>query len=587
MNRREFLQVLAAASASGMLHPSAHAASDESFYDVPSFGNIRILHTCDMHAQTLPVYFREPGTNIGAAADIGRIPHIVGKPLLDKYDIPAGQAQAYALAYLNFDVLSEVYGKVGGLAHIATLCEKLRGDFGRDKTLHLDSGDMLQGSAIALKNFGRDMIEAANLLGVDAMTGHWEFTYPEAELRKTLKQFNGDFLAQNIYATEDALFDDAQVHDENSGRVFPSHAIYEKGGRKIAVIGQAFPFTPIANPPRFIPDWTFGTRFAELREEVETITRTEKPDLVVLLSHNGMGLDLHLAQEISGIDVILGGHTHDAVAHPVRVKNSGGETWVLNAGCNGKFVGCLDVKANGKKKEIRYRLLPIFSNRLPQSAQMAALVQKYRAPHENELSEVLCVTDKTLYRRGSFNGSMDQMIVDSLREHYDTQIALSPGFRWGTTVPAGRKVRMEDVLNATAMTYPETYKREMTGGDFHAILEDIADNMFHTNPLYRQGGDMVRTGGISYVLTPDAGFGKRISDLRLRGGKHLEENKTYTVSGWATAGTISPGPPIWEIAAAHLRGKDVYQGRAPELPILSGRRGDPGLGDYPANLLAK
>ena len=581
MNRREFLQVLAAAG--GGLSPLS-ARAEDSFYDIKPFGDVRILHTSDMHAQAMPIYFREPGVNLGASGSRGKMPHLVGEAMLKKYGIPSGGALAYALSYVGFDELAARYGKVGGLAHIASLCGQLRGEFGRERTLHLDSGDMLQGSAVALRNQGRDMVAAANLLEVDAMTGHWEFTYPEKTLRAVLAEFNGEFVAHNISATEDALFNGAEVLDEDTGRIFPPSAVFERGGRRIAVIGQAFPFTPIANPRRFIPDWTFGIRAAELRELVAELREKEKPDLVVLLSHNGMGLDLRMAQDLDNVNIILGGHTHDALPQLVTAAGGGGAA-VINAGCSGKFVGCLDVGWDGARPIFRYRLLPVFSRQLPESAAMADLVRRYRAPHEKELSETLCVAGGALYRRGSFNGGMDQVIVDALREYYDAQIALSPGFRWGAALPAGSEVRMEDVWNATAMTYPETYVRSMPGSDIRAILEDVADNMFHPDPFYRQGGDMVRTGGIRYDLTPDAAAGKRIGSLRLASGEPIAPDKTYKVAGWATAGAVSPGPPIWEIVADYLRGKGNFHPGELELPTVRGRIGDPALGEHPLSLL--
>lgn len=585
MDRREFLQVLAVAGACHMPLARAQSGAAESLYEVPPSGDIRILYTSDMHSQALPIYFREPGTNLGADAARGQLPHLVGDALLQKYGIARGSALAYALSYLDFDELAARYGKVGGMAHVTALCRRLRGEYGADKTLHLDAGDMLQGSAVSLRNRGKDMVDIANRMGIDAFTGHWEFTYPEAALREALAGYNGEFIAHNIYATEEAQFDGVEVYDEDSGGIFPPYIMREAGGKRIAVIGQAFPFTPIANPQRFIPDWTFGIRGEELQALVAQVRQQEKPDLVILLSHNGTSLDLHMAKEISGIDIILGGHTHDALVEPLRVSNAGGVTAVCNAGCCGKFVGCLDIDLSGRMPQISYRLLPVFSRMLPAAADVEEAVARYRAPYEKEFAEVLCMAGSTLYRRGTFNGGMDQAIVNGLREHYDAQVALSPGFRWGTTVPAGAAVRMEDVLNATAMTYPETYVQEMAGGDIHAILEDIVDNMFHPDAVYRQGGDMVRTGGLRYTLVPSAGMGSRIRDLRLGSGEAIARDKQYKVTGWATTGAISPGPPVWEITANYLRAQKTFSPGAVDTPKVVGRAGDPGLGDHPADLL--
>ena len=595
MNRRQFLQALSVASAAGVagcgpvfspLRPERALSGPGSLYDFAPFGDCRILHTADMHAQAAPVYYREPGVNLGFGSARGKPPHLVGAAALAEYGVAPDSAMAHAISHLGFDELARIYGKTGGLAHLATLAEKLRGEFGREKTLHLDSGDMLQGSAVSLRSGGRDMIDAANLLGVDAFTGHWEFTYPEADLRRALSDFRGEFLAQNIFATEEAQFDGAEVYDEDSGRVFPPYKIFEVGGRRVAVIGQAFPFTPISNPRRFIPDWTFGVRAEEMRALTADIRAREKPDLVILLSHNGTDLDLQMASDVSGIDFVLGGHTHDAIPVPRTLRNSGGQTRVLTAGCCGKFVGCLDIKFGvGGRKEFQYRLLPVFSNWLEESAEMSALIARHRAPYEDELAEVLCRAGETLHRRGNFNGTLDQMLVDALRRHYDAEIALSPGFRWGTTILSGDEIRMEDVFNASATTYPETYVREMTGADLRAVLEDVADNMFHPDPYYRQGGDMVRIGGLDYELIPQAERGGRIGEMRLDNGDLIQDSRTYKVAGWATTGEISPGPPIWEIAADYLRGKwGALRLDKMNLPTLRGASGNPGLGDYPPEL---
>ena len=598
MNRRQFLQVLSAASAaavaggSGGCGPEFDLAETPStssakgpggLYDFAPFGDCRILHTADLHAQANPVYFREPSVNLGFGDARGKPPHLVGAAALERFGIPPGGAMAHAISHLGFDELARVYGKVGGLAHLATLTKKLREEFGAEKTLHLDSGDMLQGSAVALRSRGRDMIAAANFLGVDAMTGHWEFTYPESELRQTLSEFRGAFLAQNIFATEDAQFDGAEVFDEDSGRIFPPYEIREVAGKRIAIVGQAFPFTPISNPRRFIPDWTFGLRVDELRELTNRIRENEKPDLVILLSHNGTDLDLRMARDVSGVDFIFGGHTHDAIPAPLASQN---QTQVLAAGCSGKFVGCLDVKFRaGGRKEFQYRLLPVFSNWLEESAGMRRIVEKHRAPHAAGLDEVLCRAGETLHRRGNFNGGIDQVILDALRAHYDAEIALSPGFRWGTTALSGDAIRMEDVMNATATTYPESYVREMTGAELRALLEAVADNLFHPDPYYRQGGDMVRVGGMDYELTPAARFGGRVGEMRLDDGGRVEDSRRYKVAGWATTGEISSGPPVWEIAANHLRGRGTLRLEKVNLPLLRGARGNPGLGDYPAELL--
>ena len=566
--------------------PPATMTGPGGLYDFAPFGDCRILHTADLHARANPVYYREPSANLGFGDAYGKPPHLVGEAALRRFGVSPGGAMAHAISHLGFDELARVYGRAGGLAGLATLAQKLRGEFGAEKTMHLDSGDMLQGSAVALRNRGRDMTAAANSLGVDAMTGHWEFTYPEADLRETLSGFRGAFLAQNIFATEDAQFEGAEVFDEDSGRVFPPFMIREMAGRRVAVVGQAFPFTPISNPRRFIPDWTFGLRVDELRTLMTRLREKERPDLVILLSHNGTDLDLRMARDVPGIDFILGGHTHDAIPVPLVAENAENRTWVLAAGCCGKFIGCLDVRFGvGGRKEFQYRLLPVFANWLEESAGMRRILDKYRAPHAAELDEVLCEAGETLHRRGNFNGGLDQAILDALRAHYDAEIALSPGFRWGTTVLSGDAVRMEDVMGATATTYPESYVREMTGAELRAVLEDVADNMFHPDPYYRQGGDMVRVGGLDYELIPEAAHGGRIGEMRLDDGAPVEDSRRYKVAGWATTGEVSPGPPIWEITANYLRGRGTLRLEKVNLPLLRGAKGNPGLADYPPELL--
>ena len=421
----------------------------------------------------------------------------------------------------------------------------------------LDGGDLWQGTGQANAMQGADMVEAANLLGIEAMTGHWEFTYGEQALRSNLERFKGEFLAQNVFLTEEAAFNDAKAFDTASGRVFKPASIKEIGGHRVAVIGQAFPYVPIAHPKRFTPDWTFGIRDDELQNLVTGLRNGDKVDAVVLLSHNGMDVDLKLASRVSGIDVILGGHTHDAVPQPIAVTNAGGTTLVTNAGSNGKFLGVLDLGlAKGRISEVRYRLFPVFSELLKPDAAMAALIEKMREPHAADYAEKIATADRLLYRRGNFNGTMDQLICDALRGEFDAEIALSPGFRWGLSVLPGQPVTMEDVLSETAMSYPETYLQNMTGGQIKGILEDVCDNLFNADPYYQQGGDMVRVGGLSYSCTPGESAGRRISDLKLDNGRAIEPGKNYKVAGWASVNQQS-GTPIWDVLAKHLRsGKD-------------------------------
>jgi sulfur-oxidizing protein SoxB len=413
------------------------------------------------------------------------------------------------------------------------------------------------------------------------MTGHWEFTYLADEVLKNVEAFNGDFVAQNVKAKEDALFEGTPVYDEDTGHVFPPYTVKELGGARIAVIGQAFPYTPIANPQRFIPDWTFGINEGEMQQLVDQIRNEEKPDAVIVVSHNGMDVDLKMASVVSGIDVIFGGHTHDGMPAPTPVKNAKGTTLVSNAGSNGKFLAIMDLDIkNGKVRDYRYRLLPVFSNLIEPDKDMDAYIDKVRAPYLDKLTERLAVADETLYRRGNFNGTFDQVICDALRAVNDAQISLSPGFRWGTTVLAGDTVTMEQVLDQTCMTYPETYRREMTGEQIKIILEDVCDNLFNSDPYYQQGGDMVRVGGLDYVCDPTKGIGERISDMTLDDGSLVDAKKKYVVAGWATVAAKSPGPPVWDQAAEYLREIKTVKIDKLNSPVLKNVEGNPGIADY-------
>ena len=589
MDRRDFLRLLsiaagamAAGSCAGRRAPSA-----EDLYAAPAFGNVRLLHITDTHAQLLPVYFREPNVNLGLADAHGRPPHLVGEALLRHARLPAGGRRAHAFTCLDFEEAARRYGKVGGFAHLSTLIQRLRGEYPDGQSLLLDGGDTWQGSGTAYWTRGRDMVDACNLLGVDIMTGHWEFTYLAEEVRANIAAFDGEFVAQNVRVTEDALFEGAEAFDEDSGHAFRPYTVREVGGTRIAVIGQAFPYTPIANPARFIPDWTFGIRAAELQELVDRIRADEAPGAVVLLSHNGMDVDLKLASEVSGIDAILGGHTHDGIPLPVVVDNPGGRTVVTNAGSNAKFVGVLDLDIGAAGvRDFRYRLLPVFAELLAPDAAMEEFITGVRAPWLDTLREPLAEAGTLLFRRGNFNGTFDQVICDALRAVGDAQIALSPGFRWGTTVLPGQTITMEHVLDQTCITYPETYVREMTGEQIKLILEDVCDNLFNPDPYYQQGGDMVRVGGMDYVCDPNGGAGRRISAMTLDDGRAVDPAATYKVAGWATVGSQAPGPPIWDVVAQYLRDVRVAEVRKLNTPVLRGVTGNPGIADYPGRLEA-
>ena len=568
INRREFLQILAVAAAGGMglsHSPRAAAQAAEKFYDLPRFGNVHFLHFTDCHAQLLPIYFREPSVNLGVADATGKAPHLVGEHLLKAYGIAPGSAEAYAFTCLDFASAARQYGKVGGFAHLATLVKRMKAS--RPGALLLDGGDTWQGSGTALWTKGQDMVDACLALGVDIMTAHWEFTLGAERVQEVLdKDFKGklDFIAQNV---ETADFGDP---------VFPPYTLREMNGVPVAVIGQAFPYTPIANPRYLVPDWSFGIQEARLQETIDEV-RGKGAQAVVLLSHNGMDVDLKLASRVRGLDAILGGHTHDGVPAPVEVSNAGGKTLVTNGGSNGKFLGVLDFDVRGGKVAgYRYKLLPVFANYLPADAGMAQLIERIRAPYASKLAEQLATTEELLYRRGNFNGTFDQVILDALMQVKGAEIAFSPGFRWGTSLLPGQPITMENLLDQTAITYPYTTLTDMTGATIKTVLEDVADNLFNPDPYYQQGGDMVRVGGLQYAIDPLAGAGKRISDMRL-GGKPIEADKTYKVAGWAPVAEGAKGEPAWDVVGAYLRDrKTIAQVRLNE-PVVKGMAGNQGL----------
>ena len=570
MNRREFLQVLAAASAAGfpLAGRGAAAQNASNVYDVPRFGNVHLLHFTDCHAQLLPTYFREPSANLGVGDAAGRPPHLVGEALLRYFGIAAGTRDAHAFTSRDFIAAARIYGKVGGFAHLATLVERLKAS--RPTALLLDGGDSWQGSATALWTKGQDMIAASKLLGVDAMTAHWEFTLGADRVKQVVDgDFRGrlDFLAQNVKTAD---FGDP---------VFAPYMLREQNGVPVAIVGQAFPYTPIANPRYFVPDWTFGIREQELQQVVDE-ARTKGARVVVLLSHNGMDVDLKLASRVRGIDAILGGHTHDGVPRPSIVANAGGRTLVTNAGCNGKFLAVLDFDVkDGAVADFRYKLLPVFANLLPARSDMAAHIAKVRSPYQHRLQEKLAATEGLLYRRGNFNGSFDQLILDGLMAEKNAESAFSPGFRWGTTLLPGQPITVEQLMNQTAITYPYVTVNELSGETIKTILEDVADNLFNPDPYYQQGGDMVRVGGLQYTCDPAAAMGSRITAMALNGSP-LSADKRYKVAGWAPVSEearLAGGEPIWELMERYLRGQKTVRPPVLNVPKLVGVAGNPGL----------
>jgi sulfur-oxidizing protein SoxB len=578
LSKRDFLQVLGAASVAGMglaRHADADAATAQAgLYDIAPFGNVSLLHMTDCHAQLKPIYFREPSVNLGLAGMHGQLPHLVGEHLLKRAGLSAHSAQAHAFTYLDFETAARRYGKVGGFAHLATLVKQLKAS--RPGALLLDGGDSWQGSATALWTDAQDMVDACKLLGVDVMTGHWEFTYGMARVKEIVERdFKGqiDFIAQNV-STND--FGDP---------VFAPYVIKPINGVPVAIIGQAFPYTPIANPRYLVADWRFGIQEENMQAMVDE-ARGKGAQVVVVLSHNGMDVDLKMASRVRGIDAIFGGHTHDGVPLAIPVANggstAGGKTLVTNAGSNSKFLGLMDFEVKGGQvTDFRYKLLPIFANQLPADPAMDALITRVRAPYEAQLAEKLATTDGLLYRRGNFNGSWDQLICDALIDVQGADLAFSPGFRWGTTLLAGEVITRELLMDQLAITYPYATLVTMSGEMIKTVLEDVADNLFNPDPYYQQGGDMVRVGGLTYTCSPGEKMGRRISDLRLK-GQLIAADKRYKVAGWAPVAEEAkslPGvKPVWELVEAWLQSQGGrVTPRKINTPKLLGVAGNPGL----------
>ena len=559
VGRRDLLKLLAVGATAGLTPRQVEAdpSAAERLLEFPPLGNLTLLHLTDSHATLRPIFFREPDTLLGVGPERGRPPYLTGTEFLRAYRIAPGTAAAYALSSVDFAALAARYGRMGGYAHLATLVKRVRAER-PGRTLLLDGGDALQGSATALWSRGEDMLRAENQLGVEVFTAHWEFAYGIERVkelfgdRERSGRFHGEFLAQNV--TEAGWGEP----------VFRPSTIREVGGVRVGVIGQAFPYTPISHPRRFVPDLTFGIQDDRLQGVVDEL-RGRRVDVVVLLSHNGVAVDLKLASRVSGLDVILGGHTHDGLPAPLRV----GRTLIVNSGSHGKFLSRLDLDVrNGRIADHRYRLLPVLSAAIPEDADMARLVHDVRAPHEEKLGERLAVSDSLLYRRGNFNGPFDELILDALLTRADAQVAFSPGFRWGVSIVPGQAVTLEDVYSHTAVTYPNVWAREMTGAEILALMEDVADNLFHPDPYYRQGGDMVRVGGLTYTIEPARPMGRRISDVRI-GDKPLDRQRRYKATGWAALGEAD-GPPAWDVVADHLRAiKRIVLAPRPRVRVLT------------------
>ena len=545
ISRREFLHAAAATAAllpgGGWTRAFAQQRmmQEQLLRLGPPVGNVTLVHLTDLHAQLKPVLFREPSVNIGLGEARGQLPHITGQAFLNEFKIPAGSASAYAFTAEDFSALAKTYGRMGGLDRIATVLKHIRAER-PGRTLFLDGGDTWQNSYTSHVTKGQDMVDAMALLKPDAMTGHWEFTLGADRVKEITDKLGFPFLAQNIRDTE------------WNEPAFPPMATFERGGVKIAVIGQAFPYTPIANPRWMIPNWSFGIREEDLQANVDK-ARSQGAQLVVLLSHNGFDVDRKLAGRVRGIDVILTGHTHDALPVTVTV----GKTVLVASGSHGKFVTFLDLNVGASGVTgYNYRLIPIFADAIAPDADMAAKIAAIRAPHEKMLGEVIGRTETLLYRRGNFNGTLDDVICDALLSERDAEIALSPGFRWGTSLLPGQDITREDIYNATALSYPAAYRMTMTGARLKEILEDVADNLLNPDPYYQQGGDMVRVGGVSFTVDVGQSIGRRITDLTLlKTGKPLDAAKDNVVTGWASVNEGTEGPAIWDVVMSHIAKK--------------------------------
>jgi sulfur-oxidizing protein SoxB len=587
LSRREFLQLLATASAAGFSLTGCDKSSTETPagvkpqktpgnpYELAPYGNVSVMHYTDCHAQLLPVWFREPQINLGVGSMYGNAPHLVGEHFLKEYGFVPGSMEANAFTFLDFPELSKKYGKIGGFAHLATLVKNIRAQ--RPGALLLDGGDTWQGSGTSLWTNAQDMVDAQIQLGVDIMTPHWEMTFGADRVKEIVDndfaKAGIDFVAQNVtYNDED--------FDREGEHVFKPYVMREINGVPVAIIGQAFPYTPIANPRHMVSSWTFGINDGEMQETVDD-ARSNGAQAVIVISHNGMDVDLKMASRVTGIDAIMGGHTHDAIPKPVVVSNPGGKTLVTNAGSNSKFLGVLDLDVkNGKVAGFQYKLLPVFANLIEPDKDMQDLITKIRAPYQDKLAEELAVTDDTLYRRGNFNGTFDQVIVDALLEVADAEVAFSPGFRWGVSVLPGEAITVDHVMTQTAITYPQVTRNEMSGETIKVILEDVADNLFNEDPYYQQGGDMVRVGGLEYTIDPTAGAGKRISDMTLK-GKPIDPGKNYVVAGWASVQEVPAGDTgfaIWDVVTQYLKDQKTIKVNNLNTPKLKNVEGNPGLG---------
>lgn len=546
VSRRDFLQVSMAASAlygaSGFGNWARLAAqqslTQDKLLEFDTYGNVSLIHITDIHAQLKPVYFREPEINIGVGSARGQVPHITGADFRKLYGIDDGSASAYALTHSDFSSLAKAYGRVGGMDRVATVVNAIRAD--RPDALLLDGGDTWHGSYTCYHTEGQDVVNVMDALKPDAMTFHWEFTLGSDRVHEIVENLGFAALGQNIF---DAEWDEP-------AEMFKPYQMFERGGVKIGVIGQAFPYMPIANPGWMFPEYSFGIREQNMQAMVNEV-RAAGAELVVCLSHNGFDVDKKMAERVSGIDVILAGHTHDALPEPVLV----GDTIVIASGSNGKFVSRVDLDIrDGRMMGFRHKLIPIFSDVITPDPEVSRLIDEQRAPYLDQLTEVIGQTDSLLYRRGNFNGSWDDLICEALISEREADIAMSPGVRWGPSILPGQDITREDIWNVTSMTYGKAYRTEMTGEFIKIVLEDVGDNLFNPDPYYQQGGDMVRVGGLGYRIDVTKRQGERITDMTLlKTGEKIDPSKSYVVAGWASVNEGTEGPQIWDVVESHIR----------------------------------
>ena len=546
LSRRDFLQVGMATTAiygsSGFGNFSKLAAQQklkqEDLLEFDTYGNISLIHVTDIHGQLKPIYFREPEINLGVGNALGPVPHITGANFRRMYGINDGSPSHYALTHNDFSALAQQYGRVGGLDRVATVIKAIRAD--RPDAILLDGGDTWHGSYTCHHSQGQDMVNVMNALKTEAMTFHWEFTLGSDRVHEIIDTLPFPALGQNIF---DAEWDEPADY-------FKPYTFFERGGSKIAVIGQAFPYMPIANPGWMFPEYSFGIRDENMQAIVDEV-RGLGAELVVVLSHNGFDVDKKMASIVSGIDIILSGHTHDALPEPVLIN----ETVIVASGSNGKFVSRVDLDVrNGKMMGFKHKLIPIFSDVITPDPDIAALIDEERAPYKSQLSEVIGQSESLLYRRGNFNGTWDDLICQAMIEEREADISMSPGVRWGPSILPGQDITREDIWNVTSMSYGKVYRTEMTGEFLHVILEDVADNLFNPDPYYQQGGDMVRIGGMGYRIDINKPQGRRISDLTLlKTGERIDPSKNYIVAGWASVNEGTEGPQIWDLVENYIR----------------------------------